>query len=283
MKLISYRHKGAENYGVVVGDGVIDITARIGDRYPTLRDAIAGLALDEIAGLAAGATADVKLADLEYMFPITAPEKILCVGRNYRAYHEVVESGGPKSHPSIFPRYPSSFAAHGEAIIAPRISETLDFEGELVAVIGKGGRHIPEERAMEHVIGYTIMDEGTVREWRGYGTQNFPSKNFYRSGSIGPWMVTADEMPDLSNIPIKTTVNGEIRQDGATDMMIFSIPYVIAHVSKFTWLEPGDMIATGSPGGSAIEDDPPRWLKPGDTIEIEIPPIGVLKNTIEAE
>jgi 2-keto-4-pentenoate hydratase/2-oxohepta-3-ene-1,7-dioic acid hydratase in catechol pathway len=185
--------------------------------------------------------------------------------------------------PSIFARFPSSFAAHGEAILKPRVSDTLDFEGELVAIIGKGGRHIPEDNAFDHVVGYTIMNEGSVREWQSYGTQNCPSKNFYRSGSIGPWMVTADEIPDLGAVPIKTRVNGELRQDGATDMMIFSLPFVIAHVSKFTWLDPGDMIATGSPGGSAIEDDPPRWLRVGDRIEVEIPPIGVLRNAVEAE
>ncbi len=282
MKLISYRHGGAEKYGVVSGDGVVDMSARLGDRYPTLRDAIAGLALDEMARQAGGASADLALPDIEFMHPITTPEKILCVGRNYRAYHEVVADGAMK-HPSIFPRFPSSFAAHNGAILKPRVSDTLDYEGELVAIIGRSGRHIPEDRAMDHVIGYTIMNEGSVREWQRFGAQNCPGKNFYQSGSIGPWMVTADELPDLSKVPIQTRVNGEIRQDGATDMMIFSLPYVIAHVSKFTWLEPGDMIATGSPGGSAVEEDPPRWLKPGDTIEIEIPPIGVLKNTIEAE
>jgi 2-keto-4-pentenoate hydratase/2-oxohepta-3-ene-1,7-dioic acid hydratase in catechol pathway len=283
VKLISYRHDGAEKYGVVRDDGVVDMSARFGARYPTLRDAIAGLALDDIARQAEGASPDVALTEVEHMIPITAPDKILCVGRNYRAYHEVMQDGGPKKYPSIFPRFPSSFAAHGGAILKPRVSDTLDFEGELVAVIGKSGRHIPEDRAMEHVVGYTIMNEGSVREWQRYGTQNCPGKNFYQSGAIGPWMVTADELPDLSKVPIQTRVNGETRQDGATDMMIFSLPYVIAHVSKFTWLEPGDMIATGSPGGSAVEEDEPRWLKPGDGIEIEIPPIGVLKNAIEAE
>ncbi len=283
MKLISYRHGGAEKYGVVQGDGIIDMTARMDGAYPTLRDAIVGLALDEIAREAEGASPDIALDDVEYMFPITRPDKIFCVGRNYRAYHEVVESGGPKEYPSIFPRFPSSFAACGETILKPRASDMLDFEGELVAVIGKPGRHIPEDQALEHVIGYTIMNEGTVRDWLRRGTQNCPGKNFYRSGAVGPWMATADELPDLSKIPIITRVNGEVRQDGATDMMIFSLPYVIAHVSNFTWLEPGDMIATGSPGGSAIEEDPPRWLKPGDSIEIEIPPIGVLRNTVEAE
>lgn len=282
MKLISFRHDGIEKYGVVKGDGVVDMSARLGGRYPTLRHAIAGLALDDIARQAEGAATDWALSDIEFMHPITGPEKILCVGRNYRAYHEVLEEGLLK-YPSIFPRFPSSFAAHDGAILKPRVSDELDFEAELVAIIGKSGRHISEHRAMDHIIGYTIMNEGSVRDWQHLGAQTFPGKNFYQSGSIGPWMVTADELPDLSKVTIQTRVNGEIRQDGATDMMIFSLPNVIAHISKFTWLEPGDMIATGSPGGSAVEEDTPRWLKPGDVIEIEIPPIGILKNTIEAE
>jgi 5-carboxymethyl-2-hydroxymuconate isomerase len=282
VQLISFRHGGIEKYGIVSGDGVVDMSARLGDRYPTLRDAIAGLALGDMARQSDGAPTDFALSDIEFMHPITTPEKILCVGRNYRAYHEVIEDGALK-YPSIFPRFPSSFAAHGGAIVKPRVSDELDFEAELVAIIGKSGRHIPEDRAMDHVIGYTIMNEGSVRDWQHMGAQTFPGKNFYQSGSIGPWMVTVDELPDLSKIPIRTRVNGEIRQDGATDMMIFSLPEVIAYISNFMWLEPGDMISTGSPGGSAVEENEPRWLKPGDIIEIEIPPIGVLKNTIEAE
>jgi 2-keto-4-pentenoate hydratase/2-oxohepta-3-ene-1,7-dioic acid hydratase in catechol pathway len=282
MKLISYRHEGTERYGVTDGDGIIDMSARLGDRFPTLKDAIAGLGLNEIAAAAEGASADVAVAEIEFMFPITTPEKFFCVGRNYKEYHEVLADGGPKL-PSIFTRHAASFAAHGEAILKPAVSDQLDYEGELGVIIGKSGRHIPRERALDYIAGYTIINEGTVRDWLRRGTQNFPGKNFYRSGSIGPWMVTADEIADLSKVPIVTRVDGEVRQDGMTDMMIFDIPFVISHISTFTWLEPGDMIATGSPGGSAIESDPPAWLRPGQEIEIEIAPIGVLRNRIEAE
>ena len=282
MKLISYRHQGAERYGVANSEGIVDISARLGNRFATLKDAIAGLGLNEIAAAAKGASTDVALADVEYMFPITQPEKFFCVGRNYKAYHEVLADGGPKI-PSIFTRYPSSFAAHGEPILKPIVSDQLDYEGELGVIIGKSGRHIPRENALEHIAGYTIINEGTVRDWLRRGTQNFPGKNFYRSGAIGPWMVTADEIPDLSKVPIVTRVDGKIRQDGMTDMMIFDIPFVISHVSTFTWLEPGDMIATGSPGGSAVESEPPAWLQPGQEIEIEIVPIGVLRNRVKAE
>lgn len=281
MKLISYRHGGREAYGVVKDGGIVDMSARLA--HPSLKHAIAGLSVGEMEKIAATASADVSLDDIEYMFPITTPEKIFCIGRNYRAYHEVVEQGGPMKWPSIFPRFPSSFAAHGQAILRPKVSEQLDYEGEIGVVIGKSGRHIPEEQALDYVAGYTIINEGSVRDWQTKGAQNCPGKNFYRSGAIGPWMVTRDEVADLDALHIRTTVDGEVRQDGGSDMMIFKIPYVIAHISKFAWLEPGDMIATGSPGGSAIESKPPKWLEPGQEIGIEITPIGTLRNPIAAE
>ncbi len=283
MKLISYRHDGAERYGVTDGDGIVDMSTRLGDRFATLKDAIAGLGLNEIAAAADGVAADVAVADVDVMFPITQPDKIFCVGRNYRGYHEVIADGERPEWPSIFTRHAASFAAHGEAILKPRVSDQLDYEGELGVIIGNSGRHIPAERALDYVAGYTIINEGSVRDWLRRGTQNFPGKNFYRSGAIGPWMATADEIPDLAKVPIVTRVDGEVRQDGMSDMMIFDIPFLIAHISTITWLEPGDMIATGSPGGSATESDPPKWLRPGQEIEVEIAPIGVLRNKIEAE
>lgn len=281
MKLISYRHGGREAYGVVKDGGIVDMSARLA--HPSLKHAIAGLSVGEMEKIAATASADVSLDDIEYMFPITTPEKIFCIGRNYRAYHEVVEQGGPMKWPSIFPRFPSSFAAHGQPILRPKVSEQLDYEGEIGVVIGKAGRHIPEENALDYVAGYTVINEGSVRDWQTKGAQNCPGKNFYRSGAIGPWMVTRDEVADLDALHIRTTVDGEVRQDGGSDMMIFKIPYVIAHISKFAWLEPGDMIATGSPGGSAIESKPPKWLVPGQEIGIEISKIGTLRNPIAAE
>ncbi len=282
MKLISYRHDGAERYGVTDGAGIVDIGARLGHRFATLKGAIAGLGLNEIAAAAEGEAADVAVADVEFMFPITQPDTIFCVGRNYKAYHEVLADGGPK-YPSIFTRHGASFAAHNEPIQKPIASDQLDYEGELGVIIGKAGRHIPSASALDHIAGYTIINEGTVRDWLRRGTQNFPGKNFYRSGAIGPWMVTADEIADLTKVPIVTRVDGEVRQDGMTDMMIFDIPYVISHVSTITWLEPGDMIATGSPGGSIVQSADKDWLKPGDRLEIEISSIGTLANPIAAE
>ncbi len=281
MKLISYRRAGGEGYGVVRDGGIVDLGARIGGEFPTLQSAIAGLALSRIEA-AAGGQPDFALDEVEFMFPVTAPGKILCIGRNYRGYHEVVAGGDPE-WPSVFPRFPSSFAAHGEPVLKPRVSDELDFEGELCVILGKAGRHIPEDRAMDYVAGYTAMNEGSVRDWQSRGTQNCPGKNFYRSGAIGPWMVTADEVGDIGDLAIRTRVDGELRQDGSTAMMIFEVPFLIAHISRFTWLEPGDMIATGSPGGSAASEDAPRWLRPGQQVEIEVERIGVLKNPVAAE
>jgi 2-keto-4-pentenoate hydratase/2-oxohepta-3-ene-1,7-dioic acid hydratase in catechol pathway len=282
MKLISYKADGKPCYGVVTDNGIVDASARLGDKFPTLRDVIAADALDQIKVLE-GETVDHALEAIEYDLPIPNVQKIMCAGRNYRAYHEVVEEGGPLQYPSIFGRFVSGFSAHGQPILDPKVGEQFDYEGELVAVIGKGGRHISEENALDHIVGYTIMNEGSVRDWMAMGTQNTPAKNFYKSGGIGPWIVTADEVGDPSDQHIFTRRNGDVVQDDDTDLMIFDTKYLIAHTSKFTQLEPGDMIATGSPSGSIIGNKEKNWLKPGDVVEVEIPAIGVLSNPVVAE
>lgn len=278
MRLVSYRHGGREAFGVVKGGGIVDMGARLD--HPTLKSALSGLAVGEMERLAARADADVALDDVEHMFPVTSPDSIFCVGRNYRGYHEAVDAAG---WPSVFARLAGSLSAHRQEIFRPRVSEQLDYEGEIGVVIGKAGRHIPEAAALDHVAGYTIVNEGSVRDWQSRGAQNCPGKNFHRSGAIGPWMVTRDEVPDPGGLRIVTTVDGEVRQDGTSDMMIFKIPFLIAHISTFAWLAPGDIIATGSPGGSAVEGDPPRWLEPGQTVSVEVAPIGTLTNPVAAE
>ena len=281
MKLISYHEGGKARYGIQNGDGVIDASARLEPEFPTLKDAMVG-GMDQLHSLA-GEAADVAQGAIKYDLPIPNADKILCAGRNYRAYHEVIDAGGPLQFPSIFGRLASSFVPHGGAVINPREGENLDYEGELVVVIGKRGRSITEENAMDHVAGYTIMDEGTLRDWGKKGTQNMPSKNFYHSGAIGPWIVTADEIADPMKLHITTRRNGEVVQDGGTDLMIFDIKFLISHASKFTWLEPGDMIATGSPGGTIAGSDKKIWLSAGETLEVEISDVGTLSVTIEDE
>jgi 2-keto-4-pentenoate hydratase/2-oxohepta-3-ene-1,7-dioic acid hydratase in catechol pathway len=283
MKFISFRYQDAACYGVVLEDGIVNLSARYGDQYASLKDVLAAGALDEMKAVAVDAPADLTEDQITYEVPIPNPAKIMCAGRNYRAYHEVVEEGSAPPFPSIFSRMISSFTAHQQPLIKPKVADSLDYECELVAIIGKQGRHIDAADALDYVAGYTCMNEGTVREWMKMGTQNFPAKNFRHAGSIGPWMVTADEIPDPSAQHITTRRNGTVVQDDGTNMMIFDLQYLIAHTSKFNMLEPGDMIATGSPGGSAIESKPPQWLQPGDEMEFEVSGVGILRNSVADE
>ena len=283
MKLLSFYGGKEIRYGAVVGDGVVDLTARFGKKYPTLRDLIAAGALGEAEAALTGTSADKPLKGLKYALPIPDARQIMCAGRNYRAYHEVIEDGSAPKYPSIFGRFLSSFAAHDEDIFKPKVSDQLDYEGELVAIIGKRARHVSPENALSYVAGYTVMNEGTVRDWAKMGTQNLPSKNFHRSGGIGPWMVTADEVADPMKLHITTRRNGNIVQDGGTELMIFDVKYLISHISKFAELGPGDMIATGSPGGSIVESQSPQWLTAGDVVEVEVSGVGMLCNSVANE
>lgn len=280
MKVLSYRLDGESLYGLVVGGGVVNAHVRLGKEFQTLCDLLNGGSVSILNGLV-GETPDHGFDEISFDLPLPDARKILCAGRNYQAYHEVQEDGGPK-YPSIFARLSHSFVPHGTPLLVPDACPNLDYECELVAVIGKGGSNISEENALSHVMGYTIMNEGSVRKWEKSGTQNFPTKNFDHSGSLGPWIVTADEIPDPSALHITTRRNGEVVQDGGTDMMIFDIPYLISHISVFLTLEPGDMIATGSPGGSIMETENPDWLKDGDRMSFEVTGIGELENGVSA-
>ena len=282
MKLVNYRAGGEDKYGIVSGDGVIDAAARLESEFPTLRDVLDAGALDKLAAIA-GEAPDSALDDIEFELPVPNARKIMCAGRNYRAYHEVAEEGKTPDWPSVFSRFATSFVPHRGDVLKPKDGDWLDYEGELVAVIGKRGRHIAEADALGHVAGYTIMNEGTLRDWSKRGLQNMPSKNFFHSGALGPWIVTADEIPDPQNLRLTTRRDGAVVQDGTTDRMIFTVAFLIAYMSKVTWLEPGDMISTGSPGGSITENKNPKWLQPGETLEIEVSGIGTLSHGIAKE
>jgi 2-keto-4-pentenoate hydratase/2-oxohepta-3-ene-1,7-dioic acid hydratase in catechol pathway len=283
MKVLSFRDGPEIRYGAIVGDGIVDLTARLGKKYASLRDLIAAGALGEAEATLKGVSADRSLNGLSFALPIPDARQIMCAGRNYRAYHEVIEDGAAPKYPSIFGRFLTSFAAHGEDLHKPKVSDQLDYEGELVAVIGKRARHVSQDDALSYVAGYTVMNEGTVRDWAKMGTQNLPSKNFHRSGGIGPWMVTTDEIADPMKLHITTRRNGTVVQDGGTELMIFDVKYLISHISKFAQLEPGDMIATGSPGGSIVESQSPQWLKAGDVVEVEVSGVGTLSNRVMNE
>jgi 5-carboxymethyl-2-hydroxymuconate isomerase len=285
MKLVTYVHDGRESYGAVKSDGIVDLGARLGGEMPGLIDVLRANALPRLAELAAGADADVALADVQLQRPIPYPEKTLCIGVNYADRNAEYKDGSdlPK-YPSLFTRTPDSLVGHGAHLLRPPESEQLDYEGEIAIVIGKGGRRIPEAEAESHIAGLTLMNEGTVRDWLRHGKFNVTQgKNFTASGSIGPWLVTSDEFVSYDDLELTTRVNGEQRQHDTTARLMFPFRYLISYLSIFMVLKPGDVIATGTPNGAGIRFDPPVFLKPGDVVEIEATGIGTLRNEVADE
>src|SRR5215472_1224885 len=236
-------------------------------------------------GPATGVTADHRLEQLTLLPPVPAPEKLWCIGVNYRDRNaEYQDNSELPKYPSLFVRSPSSVVGSGQGIERPKVSDELDYEGELVVVIGKQGRRISRADAWSHIFGMTLCNEGNVRDWLRHGKFNVTQgKNFDRSGSVGPWIVTTDECDPRGPLEIITRVNGEVRQQDSTERLIFPFDFLIAYLSTFATLKPGDMIATGTPTGAGARFDPPRWLKPGDVVEGESSRIGVLRNTVVAE
>jgi 2-keto-4-pentenoate hydratase/2-oxohepta-3-ene-1,7-dioic acid hydratase in catechol pathway len=285
MRLLSYLANGQPRFGAVVAGGVVDLTQRIGSKFPDLRSLIAGDGLEAARAASAGQEPDHALDDLTLLPPIPAPEKLWCIGVNYRDRNaEYKDNSDLPKYPSLFVRNPSSVVGSGQPIEKPKVSEQLDYEGELVIVIGKQGRHIPRERAFDHIFGMTLCNEGSVRDWLHHGKFNVTQgKNFDRSGSIGPWIVSSDECDPRGPHDIVTRVNGEVRQKDSTERLMFPFDFLIAYLSTFATLKPGDMIATGTPTGAGARFDPPRWLKPGDVVEVESSGIGILRNVVAAE
>ena len=280
MKLVSYLADGKPSFGVVVGDGVVTMNDRLKGRFATLRDVIAGGALDEMRRAAAGAKPDHALAGLRFLPTIPNPEKIMCVGINYKSHAAEHGTEAPKL-PNIFLRFVNTLVPHGGDMIRPKVSTSFDFEGELALVIGKAGRHIKPENALDYIAGYSCFCDATVRDFTKYSLA--ASKNFVGSGPLGPWIVTADEIPDPTALTLTTRLNGEQMQHSGTDMLIHSIPAIIAFCSMFTPLTPGDIIATGTPDGIGAKRTPPVWMKAGDVLEVEISGIGTLRNRIVDE
>ena len=285
MRLLSYHANGRPCFGAVVAGGVVDLSLRIGSKFPDLRTLIAGDGLEAARAAIAGQAPDHALDDLRLRSPIPAPEKLWCIGVNYRDRNaEYKDNSDLPKYPSLFVRNPSSVVGSGQPIEKPKISEQLDYEGELVIVIGKAGRHIPRERAFDHIFGMTLCNEGSVRDWLHHGKFNVTQgKNFDRSGSVGPWIVSSDECDPQLPHDIVTRVNGELRQNDSTERLMFPFDFLIAYLSTFATLKPGDMIATGTPTGAGARFDPPRWLKPGDVVEVESSRIGILRNVVAEE
>jgi 2-keto-4-pentenoate hydratase/2-oxohepta-3-ene-1,7-dioic acid hydratase in catechol pathway len=276
---------GSIKYGAVVKSGIVDLSARFGKDYPTLREAIAADALTMLAEDAERRAPDHALDAITWLPPIPAPEKIICIGVNYPDRNAEYKDGqdAPK-FPSMFMRTPRSFVGHNTPLMRPRASTQLDYEGEVVLVIGKAGRHIPETAALDHIAAVTLCNEGTIRDWVRHAKFNVTQgKNFDASGSLGPWLVPYTDESQIADIRLTTRVNGETRQDDRTSRLIFGFRYLISYISTFTTLVPGDVIVTGTPTGAGARFDPPRYLKPGDVVEVEADNIGVLRNGVVDE
>jgi len=281
MKLLSFATDGKEWFGAARDDGVITLNDKVGQ--PNLRAALAAGAgaIETMRRVAQDASApDRKLSEIRFLPVIPRPEKILCAGINYRSHATEMGRDLPKQ-PSMFVRFADTLVGHGGELIQPKVSDNFDFEGELALVIGKGGRHIPLDRALEHVAGYTCFVDGSVRDYQKFSVTS--GKNFPGTGPLGPWLVTTDEIPDPSRLTLVTRLNGKEVQHSPTDLLIYSIPQIIAFCSDFTALSPGDVISTGTPEGVGHSRKPPLWMKSGDTLEVEISGIGVLRAHVVAE
>lgn len=282
-RLASFFAAGRERYGLVRDDGVVDLSAH--HPFPTLKEAIEAGALARLAEGADSLPTDFAEADIAYRIPVPAPQKIICVGVNYPDRNAEYKDGQEAPpNPSLFVRFPGSFVGHRAPILRPRVSPQFDYEGEVVMVIGKAGRHIAEADALDHIAALSLANEGTVRDWVRHAKFNVTQgKNFDASGSMGPWLVPYKAEDQIADIRLTTTVNGEVRQDDRTSRMIFSFRKLLAYISTFTTLLPGDVILTGTPTGAGARSDPPRWLVPGDVIEVSAEGIGTLSNTVADE
>ncbi|NNE27448.1 MAG: fumarylacetoacetate hydrolase family protein [Saprospiraceae bacterium] len=286
MKFASYKVGGRMTYGSVVesaaGIGFTDIGQEYGN---DLRQWIAMDSMKKLQEIASGLPVHYNENQIEYLPPIITGQKIVCIGVNYANRNaEYKDNSDLPKYPSVFLRYLDSFVGHDQNIVRPPESDKLDYEGEIVIIIGKGGRRIPKENALNHIAGLTLMNEGTIRDWVRHAKFNVTQgKNFDRTGVIGPWMMTADEVEDYTNLNIQTRVNGEVRQDDNTSRLMFPFDYIVSYVSTFMTLKPGDMISTGTPNGAGARFEPPVYLKPGDVVEVEAAGIGVLRNGVEDE
>ncbi|MGE0735439.1 MAG: fumarylacetoacetate hydrolase family protein [Alphaproteobacteria bacterium] len=280
MRLASYQYGGRSRYGVVNGDRIQDLTSADG-AWPDLKSALTKCDWVELAALAARARETHDAARVEYLPVIPNPGKIMCAGVNYPAH--ILGDATPAKYPSLFIRVPSSLVGHNAPVVKPPESDQYDYEGELAVIIGKPGRRISEADALKHVAGYTCANDGSARDWQRHAGPPTAGKNFERSGSIGPWLASPDEVGDPAALTLVTRINDVERQRDSVGRMHFSVPQLIVYISTITTLETGDIILTGSPTGTGFSLKPPIFLAPGDAIEIEIERVGTLRNAVVAE
>jgi 2-keto-4-pentenoate hydratase/2-oxohepta-3-ene-1,7-dioic acid hydratase in catechol pathway len=284
-RILSFRTDGIDiqRFGILdaAGTGVIELGRRTGLRSlgHMLAEGRLGnteLFLDD--------PADYGIDDIVFDRPLIRPGKIFCIGVNYGGRNAEYNDSSDASYPSVFVRFPESFTGHGRNLTRPPESDQLDYEGEIVVVIGTAGRRIPIDRARDHIAAVSLGNEGTIRDWVRHAKFNVTQgKNWRHSGSIGPWLVPINEIPEFDDLTIETRVNGQVRQHDSPRTMKYPIEYQIHYLSTFCTLEPGDVIFTGTPTGAGARHDPPVWLVPGDTVEVEVAEIGVLRNGIEDE
>jgi 2-keto-4-pentenoate hydratase/2-oxohepta-3-ene-1,7-dioic acid hydratase in catechol pathway len=278
MRFASYLNNGRASFGLVTAAGIVDLSGKA----PSLKAAIAAGTLDSIGKAAASQAQDLQERDVTFLPVIGDPAKIFCVGLNYEMHRQ--ETGrSVVGHPTIFTRFADSQGGHDGEIVLPRVSTMLDFEGELAVIIGKGGRHIAEADGWDHVAGYACYNDASIRDWQNHTHQYTPGKNFPTTGPFGPYLVTPDEVGEIGPQTIQTRLNGATVQSATLGDMIFSIPVIIAYLSAFTPLSPGDVIATGTPGGVGFKREPQLFMKAGDVVEVEIEKVGLLRSHVVAE
>jgi 2-keto-4-pentenoate hydratase/2-oxohepta-3-ene-1,7-dioic acid hydratase in catechol pathway len=282
MRFATYSSQGEHFYGVVTNDGMIALSPEFPE-WPSLYDAVKAGGLDKLTAAANGKSATHTEFTYEMVLP-NAP-RILCVGVNFPDRNAEYKDGSAQpKYMSLFPRFASGFTGHERPLIRPPENHTLDYEGEVAIVIGKGGRRIKAEDAYDHITALTLCNEGTIRDWVRHAKFNVTQgKNWDKSGALGPWLVPFENPAQIDEARIITRVNGEVRQDDYLNRMMFPVREEIAYISTFMTLQPGDIIITGTPTGAGARFDPPRYLKPGDVVEIEVEGIGVLRNGVEDE
>ena len=283
MRLASFETPQGLGFGIVEGGMMLDVSGQNGTSAARgLAELLGTLDAGGIHVLGTRSGVRRPLQDLRFLPPVTDPERILCIGLNFTDHAQEAKLPIP-DRPSVFVRFRSSFVGHERDIIAPSGSSEFDFEGEIALVIGKPGYRIAPAHALDHVLGLTILADNSARDWQRHSRQVTAGKNFPASGSIGPWCVTLDEIPDLRDLLIETRLNGATVQHGSTRDLIFTAEQAVAYASSFTPLAPGDLIALGTPAGVGMARTPPLWLMPGDRLEIEVPGIGILSNRVVAE
>jgi len=279
VKFASYIHDGQCAYGLVRGGAVLPVNSAFQERFPDLRSAIAAESLEEAAANTSG---ELDPADIQFAPVIPNPGKIAAIGMNYLAHTAELKREQPEA-PSLFIRFPDSVVGHEQSIVRPSVSDQFDYEGELAVIIGRAARHVSAADALDHIAGYSCFLDGSLRDYQYRTSQFTAGKNFHRSGSFGPWLVTADAIPDPQALRLQTRISGETLQDGNTRDMVFRIAELIEFLTKIFPLEPGDVIVTGTPSGIGAARKPPRWLVPGDVVEVDIQGVGVLRNGVVAE